>query len=173
MIKEPLSKSRLWACHSSCLSFFVKLHSNRLKHVSISARFSHNLPEKILRNTSTRFTHCFLKRIIAVLVAAFVLLLSGCGKNVVNDQSDEIRLSSWEAQSGKLTACLSFDGDRAELNIVSPDDSTQITGLCLFDDSRLLIIDETKTYSFGYTLSGKTLTLRNDYGNVNFVKSSY
>ena len=62
----------LRAWHSSCLSFFVKLHSNRLKYDSIPARFSCNLPEKILRNMSTRFNQCFLKNPTRIILTSRV-----------------------------------------------------------------------------------------------------
>lgn len=107
---------------------------------------------------------CFFSLICAVL------FFSGCGADVVNDQFDEIRLYSWETQNGEIYSRLEFDGDNAVLTIVSPDSETEITGICLTDDSRLVIFDDTDEYCFGYTLAGKALTLKSKKGTVTFER---
>ena len=50
------------------LPFLVKLHSNHLKYVSIPAWFSHNLPEKILSDTGTRFNQCFPNLDLCIII---------------------------------------------------------------------------------------------------------
>ncbi len=100
-----------------------------------------------------------LKHTFILLSAAVVLFFaSGCEK-VIKSTSDEIKGHAWSAAEGTVTSHLDFDGDTARLTVSSNDESTSIEGLCVIDDSRLMILGEHDEYIFEYKLAGKTMTL--------------
>lgn len=101
--------------------------------------------------------------------AVLLLLLAGCGAPAVNSNSDEIRLSSWSFDSPTADAELSFSEDSAVLTLNNGVTSASISGLCLIDDSRLVILAEDDEYIFDYKLAGKTLTLSNGSGECSLI----
>ncbi len=98
------------------------------------------------------------KRIIAASAAAGVMLC-GCGRKVTNGCADELKGSSWATDGIGAHARLTFDGDCAALTIESAGETSEISGLCVVDDGRIVILDDSDKYIFGYSLAGKTLTL--------------
>ncbi len=97
--------------------------------------------------------------------------LSACGCGVINSNSDEIRQSDWVFAGRSAEASLVFDGNNAEMTVKNADGSDTISGLCVIDDERIVIIDSDDTYSFTYTLGGKKLLLSYGGGEITFKRN--
>ena len=111
---------------------------------------------------------CFL----AVFSIMILFLLSGCTQ-VVDNNSDELRLYSWEGEteSGNIVT-LRFDGSDAALEIGYPDTEMIISGFCAVSDDSLMICDEETgfDYTFGYKLYGDRVELTFDSGQISLKK---
>ena len=111
-----------------------------------------------------------------LLIASIITgtFFSGCGRAVINEPSDEIKLYTWEYTGSEgIKSTIRFDGDEAILRITSFDDSCVIRGLCVFSDDTMEIITDMPKgeLKFKYELTGKSLTLqREDLSSVEFLK---
>lgn len=108
-----------------------------------------------------------LKKLIIFLWCAVcvmnVFLLSSCTK-IVKCNSDELKASSWVGETaGKTAVTLEFFEDNtAQLTISGDaDNSCKIGGVCIADESTLLISDKSmaRTISIEYRVYGKRLEL--------------
>ncbi|MBQ3969131.1 MAG: hypothetical protein II685_01450 [Clostridia bacterium] len=117
----------------------------------------------------------FNDRSIIVFAVIFIcMVLCSCGQAVINSESDEIRLYSWEyAGDYGIKANLSFENDNAVLTVRSKDEYCEISGLCVFGEDSFVIIDNSlkKEYFFGYTLSGLGLELTYNENRIKFKKT--
>ena len=87
--REPLIKSRPADLVLILLVFFRQIALKILEIRRIPADFSNNLPEKILRNMSTRFNQCLLR------IRSFtVLFFSNCLRQNIFSKCDKIKLNS-------------------------------------------------------------------------------
>lgn len=113
------------------------------------------------------------KILILIINAAIAFNLSGCGKPVINSESDEIRLYSWEYMGEQgIRSELKFTEDCAALTIDNDNEHCKISGLCVIEGNYLVIIDNSlhKEYLFEYILSGTELTLVKGGEKVSFIK---
>ncbi len=97
-------------------------------------------------------------------IIAFTLF--GCSP-VINNDADEIKLHSWKSDSAEL----SFDGDSAVMSLSFDNRNTIIDGLCVFDDEKFIIFDDSDKYFFYYELSGKTLSISYNGDTLDFVEN--
>ena len=105
----------------------------------------------------------------------FLFLLEGCGKPVINNEADEIKLYSWE-YTGKqgINSTLKFSGDEAILTIVNDNEKCRIQGLCVFGDTGFVIIDPKlqNEYGFKYKLSGRELSVSYNGSTIKMQKTA-
>ena len=109
-----------------------------------------------------------MKKEIILLLLTVMLALTGCGKSEITCDADEIMLYSWAGDGAELL----FHDNKASLLIESGELSTLIEGVCVFDDSQMVIADSSGSFSFGYTLGGKTLTLGYDGASLTLIRES-
>lgn len=113
----------------------------------------------------------------AVLVTAACIILCvamcSCGQKVINSQEAEVKSYSWsyEGEYG-ISSTITFEDENAAFTIARDDESCTISGLCIFDESSFIIIDENlkSTFAFEYTLYGDRITLKYDDSSIDFTK---
>ena len=109
-----------------------------------------------------------------VLVCIAMSVLCGCTQ-VIESDADELRFNRWSAQNENGTQLfLSFDLNRAELEIIAADGEASgvITGPCIVSDRGFIITDTSmgEIFYFGYTLSGDTATVNYQGNELEFFK---
>lgn len=101
-----------------------------------------------------------------------MLLLCGC-RTVIQEPYEEIRRFDWrcELDNGDV-AELCFDGSDARLSAKGDGLDIDICGLCVADDSALIICDKASgiNYRFAYVLHGDRVELSYDDVKLEFLK---
>lgn len=120
-----------------------------------------------------------IKTLFRIYVFIFLLLtlilLSGCGKRIIDDTADEVVTNSWKYNGDYgLNAELSFDENLAMLTIENEKEHCQINGLSIIDEKNLIIIDNKlkKEFLFNYELTGISLKLYYNGDCIEFSKNS-
>lgn len=107
-------------------------------------------------------------KLIILLFTA--LLLTSCTR-VTLDKADEIRMNTWSAEleNGSVVT-LSFQDDNAEFKINGKDKDARadLKGLCVIDDKKILIYNqsESESYFFDYKIKNNTLILNYNGGSM-------
>ena len=100
-----------------------------------------------------------MKAALLSALCVLAVLFSGC-TDVIASDADEIKSRRWEYSDGvSISSTLTFKGDEAFLTVRSGGEEVTISGLCVFGDEDLVILDALDEFVFGYRLDGKTLTL--------------
>lgn len=111
-----------------------------------------------------------IKLIIPIII---ILLLTSCTQVIVNN-SDEIRMNKWSAESENGNkAVLRFNEEIAEFKVMNNNkELLSLKGLCVIDDKKLLIYNqsEQEPYFFDYKISNNNLILNYDGKSLNLTR---
>ena len=120
----------------------------------------------------TRVMYMRGKLFIPAILAAVVMLLTSCTRNI-QGAADELRMYSWEgkAENGNAASLL-FCETKAFLCLQTHDSTLRIYGVCAANDEKLLICYEISgmNYTFGYTLYGDRVELSANGGTITLSK---
>lgn len=108
-----------------------------------------------------------------IVFVMIMLVLTACGEKVIRNESDEVKLYNWEYFGNEeVTSSLIFEDSTATLTVKSFNEECCIKGICTFNDSCFIIIDENsqKSYTFNYKLLGDKLRLEYEENTIEFEK---